>query len=610
MRKMRIPSGKPHEEMKEPRKLELLAPAANAEVAIEAIMHGADAIYMGGPGHGARKNAANSIEDIRRVARVAHVYRARLYVTVNTVVYDHELEEVRRMVWELWHAGVDAIIVQDMALLEMDLPPIELHASTQCDTRTPAKARFLQDVGFSQIVLARELTLKEIKEICAAISVPVECFVHGALCVSYSGRCHASQALCGRSANRGECAQICRLPYTLKDSRGKVLKRNFHALSLKDLNTLAHLEELVEAGASSFKIEGRLKEAGYVKNVTAAYRRELDRIIAASEGRYVRSSFGESTLTFRPDVAKSFNRGFTTYFLASRRQRGVFEPRTPKSLGEPVADPTALRPGDGVSWFGKDGAYEGMAVNSVSPSGIQGPGGQRLPKGVELRRTADVQWQKLMAGKTAERRLALDIVLEPSGVVGSDERGVRVKVAWEGEFDRARKPMDFRPHFEKLGQTHYRLRNFESRLGAEAFLPASAVAATRRRLVEALDQANSATLPLALRRKGEDGAVYPATVLDYRDNVANSLARRFYASHGVERMEKAAELLPAAEMKGKMVMTTRHCLLRELGCCRRELSAGALAEGPLFLEGGRVRLRLEFDCARCEMQVFEAGGNG
>ena len=331
--------------MRDSHKIELLAPAANAEVAREAILHGADAVYMGPPSHGARKSAANSIEDISRTADFAHKFGAKVYATVNTIVYDHELKDVERLAWNLYRAGTDALIVQDMALLRLDLPPIALHASTQCDTRTIEKARFLEDVGFSQIVLARELTLKEIADICESLTVPVETFIHGALCVSYSGRCHASQATCGRSANRGECAQICRLPFTLTDANGKILAKDRHLLSLKDFNASDRLEELLNAGVRSLKIEGRLKDASYVKNVVAYYRQRLDNIIEASDGRYERSSSGESTVSFTPQLDKSFNRGFTRYFLDNRRQAGISSPLTPKSMGEEIKDISSLNNG-------------------------------------------------------------------------------------------------------------------------------------------------------------------------------------------------------------------------------------------------------------------------
>lgn len=591
---------------KHPASLELLAPAANADIAIEAILHGADAVYIGAPSHGARHAAANSIEEIRRVVDFAHIYRAKVYVTVNTIVYDDEIAAVEKMVWDLWRIGVDAIIVQDMALLRMDLPPVALHASTQCDTRTPAKARFLEEAGFSQIVLARELGIEEIREICEAVSVPVECFVHGALCVSYSGVCHASQAVCGRSANRGECAQLCRLSYDLVDSSGRKIREARHLLSLKDLNQIDRLEELVKAGVKSFKIEGRLKELGYVKNVTAAYSRELDRIVARSEGRYIRSSFGRSEISFEPDLAKSFNRGFTHYFLDRRRPKGIWEPRTPKSIGESIRDIRDLNNGDGISWFDASGGYQGMNVNAVTPQGVRGRNGERIPKGVELHRTYDRIFSQQIAKPTATRKLDISIRVGLKSIEAEDERGVKVSVAMPEPKGEARKPLDIEGIFSKTGNTPYKVVRIDNNLPEKIFIPASELTAARRMLTDALDAANLATYPLELRRKENPGFPYPDKKLDYKGNVANHLARDFYRDHGVTDIEDAMELRKPSETEGLQVMTTRHCILRELGKCKKEKGKGKAVSEPLFLDNGRIRFRLGFDCARCEMQLFKA----
>ena len=316
--------------------------AANAAIAIEAVRHGADAVYIGATSHGARKAAANSLDDIAEVVDYAHKFRSKVYVTVNTIIYDSEIKTVERLCRDLYHIGVDALIVQDMGMLRMSLPPIALHASTQCDIRTPEKARFLQEAGFSQLVLARELSLKEIAEISDAVDVPVECFVHGALCVSYSGKCSASCASTGRSANRGECAQICRLPFSLMDAEGNVIARDRHLLSLRDFNASALMPDLIEAGVSSFKIEGRLKDMDYVKNITSLYNLLLDNIVSNSGGCFHRSSFGKSDISFIPNPEKSFNRGFTDYFLKQRRPISIASLLTPKSMGKQSATSTAL----------------------------------------------------------------------------------------------------------------------------------------------------------------------------------------------------------------------------------------------------------------------------
>lgn len=327
------------------RSIELLAPARNADVAIEAIKHGADAVYMGAGSHGARAAAGNSLDDIERVVKYAHIFGARVYVTVNTIVYDDELLQVEQLVRSLYNIGVDALIVQDMALLQMDLPPIALHASTQCDIRTPQKAQLMQAAGFSQVVLARELSLEETAAIHASVDVPLEAFVHGALCVSYSGDCQAGWALQRRSANRGECPQICRLRYDLLDADGRMLVKGKHLLSLRDLNRSKYIEEMLESGVSSLKIEGRLKDADYVKNITAHYRRLLDEIIGAHPDKYVRASYGSSKISFTPDVAQSFNRGFTTYFTKplalSSRMASI---NTPKWSGVPVGTVKSVSP--------------------------------------------------------------------------------------------------------------------------------------------------------------------------------------------------------------------------------------------------------------------------
>ena len=362
------------------RNIELLAPAKNELIGIEAIKHGADAVYIGASAFGARSQAGNDIESIKRLVDFAHQYDARIYCTVNTIIYDHELHAVERMIHELYRAGVDALIVQDMALLRLDIPPIALHASTQCDIRTPEKAQFLEKMGFAQLVLARELTIDEIKEISSSVRVPLEGFCHGALCVSYSGRCQISQALKGRSANRGECAQFCRLSYDLEDTHGNKLIKSKHLLSLRDFNASDRLHQMINAGISSFKIEGRLKDVDYVKNVVAYYRQALDRIIGANDG-LARSSHGTSSFSFEPCLAKSFNRSFTHYFIDDRHPHNgtkMASILTPKSQGEyvgKVATTSAnvitlsgnatFANGDGLSFISSDGNYDGFRVNKV-----------------------------------------------------------------------------------------------------------------------------------------------------------------------------------------------------------------------------------------------------
>lgn len=586
-----------------PRRIELLAPAANKDVGMSAIVHGADAVYIGASSHGARSKAANSVEDIAELVRFAHKFRARIYVTVNTLVYDNEQEQVRRLVWDLYRAGVDALIVQDMSLLCMDIPPIALHASTQCDTRTVAKARFLQDVGFSQLVLARELTIPEIHGICEAVSVPVECFVHGALCVCYSGRCAASQVSLGRSANRGECAQMCRMPYTLRNARGEILEKEKYLLSLRDFNASAHLAEMMEAGVSSFKIEGRLKDADYVKNVTAAYRQAIDRIIEANPDKYIRSSYGGSVISYTPRLDKSFNRGFTDYFLGSRRPSRMASLLTPKSMGELIKDVNQLHNGDGISFFNSRGEYEGVNVNGVKSGRIIGSRPVMIPKGAEIHRTGDVEWRRVMAGETAERTLWVDMRIDESGLTVRDERGLAVRVDLDVKKDIARNPMDPAKVLGKLGGTVYRLRNLENRLDSSTFIPASELTRIRRTALEMLDKANDTTYTYDYRRQENPDAMYPETELDARSNVVNDKAEEFYRSHGVKHIEKAVE-----QDRGYSgpVMTTRYCILRELGACRRDCkdrNVRARFVEPLTISTGPHTFTLSFNCAECEMEL-------
>lgn len=590
------------------RKLELLAPAADKATAIQALLHGADAVYMGGPTHGARSKASNSVADIYEVVDFAHIFDARVYVTVNTLVYEKEMEAVEKLVRELYEAGVDALIVQDMALLRMDLPPIALHASTQCDTRTVDKARFLEACGFSQIVLARELSIKEISAIHSQVSVPLEAFVHGALCVSYSGRCAASQVCVGRSANRGECAQMCRMPYTLRNGNGRIIEKDKYLLSLRDLNASGNVERMALAGISSFKIEGRLKDAGYVKNVTAWYRRELDEIIRKYPDKFERSSFGTSQIDFTPDLNKSFNRNYTPYFLLGRRQVTMASVLTPKSLGEVIADINSLNNGDGISFFNHAGEYVGAGINGVEKGRLLTNRPVRIPAGNQIYRTYDRQWQSMMGKSTAKRTLWVDMELDEAGVTATDERGMHVRLPLDCTKVPAARPMDPQSVFAKLGATHYRLRNFSNSLDPLTFIPASQLTALRRSLTDALDRANEATYKFDMRRTEDLEAKYPSETLEARDNVANSLSREFYVSHGVKNIEPAVEVSEAVANRDKEVMTTRYCLRRELGACLRDKNVTeekkSLFTAPLKINTGPHTFRLEFDCKNCEMHVI------
>lgn len=603
------------------RNIELLAPARNAEIAIEAVKHGADAVYIGAPAHGARAAAGNSVDDIRRVVEYAHSFGVKVYVTVNTIVYDNELKTVERMIAQLYDVGVDALIVQDMGVLRMDLPPIALHASTQCDTRDVAHARFLQDVGFSQIVLARELSLPEISAISDVVDVPLEVFVHGALCVSYSGDCHASMSLKSRSANRGECAQICRLPYDLIDGNGCRLIENKHLLSLRDLNQSSRLEALLEAGVSSFKIEGRLKDAKYVKNTVAYYRKELDRIISACPERYKRASFGCSELTFTPELSKSFNRGFTHYFLDGARPHITMASiNTPKSMGEKVGKvvsvgrncitanvDVALNNGDGMVALTQNDKVVGFRLNRADGQLLYPAVMPSIGAGDTLYRNSDKMFDDILSQESASRKIRVDMVLRPMswGIAldVSDERGNSVTVTMESVVDVAKTPQcDARKRvLGKLGGTIYSLSKVEDKLG-DVFVPVSQLAILRRQATELLDRANSMAYVRPLRRREDLKAKLPGDgILTYHDNVSNNLAREFYMSHGAVKIDQALEVSDV-QNPSTVVMTTRYCLRREMGRCLKTPGGGVWV-GPLTLRSGAICLGLNFDCKECRMMV-------
>lgn len=614
---------------RKPRYIELLAPARDAEVAFEAINHGADAVYMGPERFGARAMAGNSVDDIGRVCDYAHKFGARVYATVNTIVYDDELASVERLIRELYAAQVDALIVQDLGVLRLDIPPIALHASTQCDIRTPEKAKFLQELGFSQLVMARELSLKEICAISSTVKVPLEAFVHGALCVSYSGRCALSQAVKGRSANRGQCAQMCRLPYDLVDDRGNVLVEAKHLLSLRDLNQSHRLGDMLEAGVSSFKIEGRLKDVSYVKNVVAHYRQLIDGHIASSDGRYRRLSHGTSHLTFAPDVYRSFNRSFTNYFIDGRTKASRMACLdSPKSQGQPVgtvvasrgkslevASPLVFANGDGLSYYDDHGVFRGMRVNVARGQNLILREPVAIKAGTKLFRTADKAFDDIMSRPSAERRIAVDMKLYSATralvLKISDERGNSVVHSMTVDcLDEARQGQGSRQQeiLSKLGDTIYYARSCVSEVG-EKFVPVSFLAQLRRETVALLDRANAMKYMRELRRKENLDAAVPCSELGHADNVANELSATLYRDHGALSIVPAfevSELDGCDAMQGRPVlMHTRYCIRRELGACRMKPDAKKLPH-KLFLRGSDVMLEVICDCAACEMRLLRA----
>lgn len=603
-----------------PRRIELLSPAKDLTCGIEAINHGADAVYIGAPKFGARAAAGNSLEDIRELCEYAHLYGARIYVTLNTILKDEELEEAERMIWDLWRAGTDALIVQDMGLMGLNLPPIPLHASTQTDNRTPEKVKFLESVGFTQVVLARELSLAEIRRIAEATTVPLEVFVHGALCVSYSGQCYLSAALSGRSANRGECAQYCRLPYTMVDAEGTEIVSNKHLLSLKDMNRSDNLEALLDAGVSSLKIEGRLKDAGYVKNITAYYRKKLDAVLSRRP-EYRRASAGRSAYTFEPVATKSFNRGFTP-FLLEGRTADITAFDTPKSLGEPVgtvkeikgnsftvAGLKQLNNGDGLVFFNKKGELEGFRVNRVEANRVFPLDMPQLAPKTPLYRNFDQAFDKLLAKPSAERKLSVKIEFSdnPFGftLCMEDETGARIMLAepFAKELARREQQDNIRTLLSKLGNTPFEASEVVAALSENWFVPSSLLADMRRRGVEKLLEARRARYPreIAKRVQPSEAMPFPERQLTYLGNVANGKACSFYQDHGVERIDPAFELSPRKDVP---LMFTKHCLRYSMGWCPTCQKEKSPYKEPYYLLYKDTRLRLRFDCKHCRMEVL------
>ena len=601
------------------RKIELLAPAKNLECGIAAIDHGADAVYIGAPKFGARAAAVNSLEDIAALVEYAHLYNARIYVTVNTILKDEELQETEKMIWALFRAGVDALIVQDMGITGLNLPPIPLHASTQMDNRTVEKVRFLADAGFRQVVLARELSLREISKIHEACpDVPLEIFVHGALCVSYSGQCYVSQACFGRSANRGECAQFCRLPFSLVDAEGRVIVKDKHLLSLKDLNQSDELEALLDAGASSFKIEGRLKDVSYVKNVTAAYRRKLDAIFARRK-EYARASSGSCRYAFNPQLDKSFSRGFTHYYLHGRT-KDVFSFDTPKSLGEEmgtmkeargnyltVAGLKSFNNGDGVCYIDEQGRLQGFRINRVEGNKLYPQEMPRIKPRTVLYRNFDQEFEKILARKSSERRIAVSVRLTdtPFGfaltLTDEDDNSVTLSLAREKEPARTPQEENLKTQLAKFGNTPFEAVRIDIDFAGNWFLPASVLADFRRQAVEKLISARRINYRRELFVLKPTAHAFPQSTLTYLGNVMNAQAVSFYAGHGVASIAPAFERAPAEKA---VLMFCKHCLRYSMGWCPVHQRERSPYREPYYLVStDGKRFRLEFDCKNCQMTV-------
>lgn len=578
--------------------IELLAPARDAETGIAAIDHGADAVYIGGPAFGARQAAGNTMDDIRRLCDYAHRYHARVFMALNTLFKDDEIEKARSLAFDAAKAGVDVLIIQDMGLLNGPLPDIELHASTQCDIRTPEKCAFLEQVGFSQIVLARELDLEEIQACRRALKqTRIEYFVHGALCVSYSGRCYMSEAMLRRSANRGACAQLCRLPYDVYTESGKQIAARSHVLSLKDNDQSDNLEALIDAGVSSFKIEGRLKDIAYVKNITAYYRAAIDRILACRPD-LCRSSDGRTRTTFTPDPAKSFQRGRTDYFVHGREYDKPYSRAqldNPKNTGAPVGECLRVEPGmvlirpkkgvtlvngDGLTYTGDDADVHGLSVNRAdtlsdgtvklflrNPREI--PAGLR--SGCKMMRNRDQAFARELAGESAVRKIPVSITLthyeDSLTVLISDGKHcgeATVAMDLDAPSNPEKNLETLRRNLARLGDTWYEADDIYIPENLDVFIPASVANTLRRDAVEDLTRQRADLRPITHRAPFDESAPYPESTVGFEANVANQKARAFYAQHGTTVTQPAFEIQPRQQVA---LMTCRHCIRAQLNRC-------------------------------------------
>lgn len=632
--------------------IELLAPAKNLECGIAAIDHGADAVYIGAAKFGARQSAGNSVEDIATLCNYAHQFGAKVHVTVNTIIYNNEMDDMLQLVRELEKVHVDALLIQDMGLLkackETLKTKIALHASTQCDSRTAEKVAWLASLGFERVVLARELSVKEISAIHKAVpQVELEAFVHGALCVSYSGICYASQHCFGRSANRGACSQFCRMAFDLKDSDGKIIEKQRYLLSLKDMCQIDNLEELIQSGACAFKIEGRLKDINYVKNVVSAYNKHLNEIVRKYPNQFKRASLGKVEYSFTPDLNKTFNRGYTNYFVQGR-QPNIFSPNTPKALGEfvgkvkelrrdsfNVASTASFANGDGLCFINSETkALEGFRVNRAVGNRLfpyKMPNG--LQPGMGLYRNQDQAFEKELSGNSAKRLIPITMVfgLTENGysleikLVDELETKLSAKATINFEHQAAQKPQreNIIKQLSKLGNTIYNCENVEIVDEADQyFIPSSILAELRR---DAIEQFTSLDLAKAIGKhnlsteNNESDKVNSANFsyinpknyerYPYLYNIANKEACSFYVQQGMEKPQAAFECTDVEDLKKEqteaLVMQCRHCIRYSLGYCVVNGGKKPTWKEPLFLElGDKKRFRLEFDCRHCQMNIF------
>ncbi|MGE0077705.1 MAG: U32 family peptidase [Bacteroidales bacterium] len=601
--------------------LELLAPAKDLQTGIAAITHGADAVYIAANKFGAREKAGNSIDDIKKLVNFAHQYNARVYVTVNTILFDEELDEAKKIIVDLYNANVDAIIIQDFSILAMDIPPIAVHASTQMHNNSPEKLKFLEECGIERIVLPRELSIEEIKEFRRSTISELEFFIHGALCVSYSGQCYLSQALTGRSANRGACAQPCRSAYDLIDSDGNILVKNKHLLSLKDLNLSKHIHELIDAGVSSFKIEGRMKDIIYVKN-TVAYYNNLINTIIADKPEYRRLSSGRCEYSFVPDLERSFNRGFTEHFIQGRIKNQASY-HSQKSIGKPIGNVShtskeyftinskeTINNGDGLCYFTSKGELRGFLVNTTIHGKIypNQPQDNLLP-GTLIYRNADHAFEKLLRGNSSIRQISVSLKIEKKNnqliFTATDEDLITAELIVEDSFENANNPelatRNLVNQLSKTRETVFKVDNIDIVEFRDAkHIHISKINAIRRELLKNLSESRLKSYKTNKIEQAQLHQKYPYPEIDYKGNISNSMSQNFLLSHNVTKVDKAYEISPPAN--DVELMVTRYCIKYELGLCPSKQNAKPTTQ--LFLRDSNFTFPLIFDCKNCQMKVM------
>jgi collagenase-like PrtC family protease len=602
-------------------KVELLAPARDLETGLAAINAGADAVYLGASQFGARESASNALETIDQLAQYAHRYWARVYVTVNTLLFDEEIPLAVKLIRQLYNLGVDAVIIQDAGLLECDLPPMPLFASTQMHNTTPARVKFLQDVGFKRVILARELSLAQIREIRAQTTLELESFIHGALCVCYSGQCAMSYALGGRSGNRGQCAQPCRKRYRLVDGAGATLVKDSYLLSLHDLNLSTYIPDLLDAGVSSFKIEGRLKDKAYVTNVVGYYRQQLEGILTGKGLR--RSSSGVSELDFSPDPGKTFNRGYTSYFIKGRNSSPIGRNETPKWVGESIGQvlstrrlafqlhlPQAITPGDGLCFFDRDGELQGTTVNAVDGDWITPDKIDGIHPGLNLYRNHDQVFINRLEKFAGSRKINLTFKVseQPENLVltAEDEDGNQVSLPVKGPKIPAEKPelalATLIKQLKKTGGTGFNCQSVITDLERPFFIPVGDLNALRRDAIEALSKVRKSHRDLWIGKIQPNNVPFPEKNLTYFGNVLNQKAHEFYKRHGVETIQPAAE--SGLDLTGEKVMTTKYCIRDQIGACLKKNKDMRIKEPLDLIDEQGHRFRLRFNCGECEMEVI------